>query len=629
MKEMRYSEQLLSSTNVSSMPLQKNAPGGDGISRSRMMDPSMSILITEYDKLLEEMREQMWFYQEQVSEMRLKFEYVTKENERLHAELKEAVEDHLESLMRPGTDIPRDEEIVRNHQEQLQPMKQDEVTSLQQLIQQLHTANEKIELSNQRFRETVTEQNVELEELRKQLRQAKIDVQTANARLDEMTRLTEKLQGELERREEDVISAQQRERASDKRLHEMQSSIIQLETRLCVTLQDAEQLTRERTALEKQIQELQTKYADVEREKYDAVGKVQDCIQLLEEANLQRSQALIAEKQKEEDIKKMKDEMSQLAEDTAARIRKEVDIVKKQYNVRISRLTEELSGLQMECGEKQSQIERAIREKRAVEEELEKVYRQDRGYESDSRKLEQLHQKYLLAEATKCDLHLTLQTTQNKLKQLEMNYEEEKSRCQEVVSRWESTLASEREKSVFISEDRLKLQQENEQLQKEMECLRKLASEAQRNAKIKISTMEHEYALKESGYEAQLKEMEDTSHKSTAELRRLLLAQQKATVRWKEETKSLTETTEARISKLKGELSQQKLRSQELFCQLEMANEKAIEDEKLMMEYRQYINRLQRRLSQAEQRAATASQKLSLITTQKRKAAFLRDLEDI
>ncbi|XP_065693743.2 sodium channel and clathrin linker 1 isoform X3 [Patagioenas fasciata] len=569
--------------------------------------------------------------QEQASEMRLKFEQVTKENEGLYVELKHAVEDHLESLpfMPLGTDIPGDEQTVRNYQEQLQVMKQNEVTSLQQLIEKLHTANEKIELSNQQLQKTVTEQNVELEELRKQLRQAITDVQTASTRLDETTKLTEKLQGELERREEDVISAQQRERASDKRLREMQSSIIQLETRLCVALEDAEQLTRERTALEKQIQELQTRYADVEREKYDAVGKVQDCIQLLEDANLQRSQALVAEKQKEEDIKKMKDELAQLAEDTAARIRKEVDMVKKQYDMQISRLTEELSALQMECGEKQGQIERAIREKRAVEEELEKAYKQDRGYESDMRKLEQMHQKYLLAEATKCDLQLTLQTTQNKLKQLEMNYEEEKSRSQEIVSRLESTLASEREKSVFISEDRLKLQQENEQLQREMDGLRKLASEAQRNAKIKISTMEHEYALKESGYEAQLKEMEDTSHKSTAELRRLLLAQQKATIRWKEETKSLTETTEARITKLKGELSQQKLRSQELFCQLEMANEKATEDEKLMMEYRQCINRLQRQLSQAEQRAATASQKLSLITTQKRKPALLRDLENI
>ncbi|XP_074892733.1 sodium channel and clathrin linker 1 isoform X2 [Buteo buteo] len=637
-----------------------------------MMDQSLSTLITEYEKHLEEMRQQLQLYQVQMNEMRLKFEQVTKENERLHAELKEALEKQLEALpfMPLGTDIPADEGIVRNLQEQLQLTNQereqaielwqtvlqehdrlqrqyqermtetqihvaerqkqkDQLTGFQQLTRQLHIANEKIELSNQQFLKTVAEQNVELEQLRKQLRQAKIDGQTANAKVDEMTRLTEKLQGQLERKEEDVISAQQRETASDKRLQQMQSSIKQLETRLRVTVEDAEQLRTERTALEKQIGELQTKYANLEGEKCEAVAKLQDCIQLLEEANLQKSQALFGEKRKEEEIKTMKDEMSQLAEDSAARIRKALDSAKKQYNVQISRLTEEISALQMECGEKQGQIERAIREKRAVEEELEKIYREDRGHESDSRKLEQLHQKYLLAETTKGDLQLSLQTTQNKLKQLEMNSEEEKSRCQEVICKLQSILDSEREKSAFVSEQRLKLQQENEQLQKEMEGLRKLAIEAQQKAKIKISTMEHEHAVKEHGYEARLKEMEDTSQKSTAELRRLLVAQQKATNRWKEETKNLTETTEARISKLKSELSQQKLRSQELISQLEMANEKVTEDEKLMMEYREYINRLQRRLSQAEQRAATASQKLSLITTQKKKAASLKDLENI
>ncbi|XP_074892716.1 sodium channel and clathrin linker 1 isoform X1 [Buteo buteo] len=651
---------------------QQNAAGGDGISGSRMMDQSLSTLITEYEKHLEEMRQQLQLYQVQMNEMRLKFEQVTKENERLHAELKEALEKQLEALpfMPLGTDIPADEGIVRNLQEQLQLTNQereqaielwqtvlqehdrlqrqyqermtetqihvaerqkqkDQLTGFQQLTRQLHIANEKIELSNQQFLKTVAEQNVELEQLRKQLRQAKIDGQTANAKVDEMTRLTEKLQGQLERKEEDVISAQQRETASDKRLQQMQSSIKQLETRLRVTVEDAEQLRTERTALEKQIGELQTKYANLEGEKCEAVAKLQDCIQLLEEANLQKSQALFGEKRKEEEIKTMKDEMSQLAEDSAARIRKALDSAKKQYNVQISRLTEEISALQMECGEKQGQIERAIREKRAVEEELEKIYREDRGHESDSRKLEQLHQKYLLAETTKGDLQLSLQTTQNKLKQLEMNSEEEKSRCQEVICKLQSILDSEREKSAFVSEQRLKLQQENEQLQKEMEGLRKLAIEAQQKAKIKISTMEHEHAVKEHGYEARLKEMEDTSQKSTAELRRLLVAQQKATNRWKEETKNLTETTEARISKLKSELSQQKLRSQELISQLEMANEKVTEDEKLMMEYREYINRLQRRLSQAEQRAATASQKLSLITTQKKKAASLKDLENI
>ncbi|NWY63783.1 SCLT1 protein, partial [Erithacus rubecula] len=554
---------------------------------------SLSALITEYGNRVEEMKQQLQLYQLLKKSILKKYlAELSSLNFRLHAELKESLEKQLEALPfeHLGTDIPADEGVVRTLQEQLQLAKQEkdqaverwrtlsqEHDRLQQQYQERVTKthiliNERkkqnvsviyfwpffclfiylfISQTNQQFLKTVTEQDEELEQLRKQLRQAKRDGQVANAKLEEMMALKEKLQSQLERKEEDRIFAQEKETASDKRLQQMQSNIKQLEVRLCVTVQDAEQLRAEKAALEEQIRELQAKSASLENETYDAVAKVQDCIQLLEEANLEKSQALFGEKQKEEEIKKLQDEMSQLAENTAARIRKEVDTAKKQCNLQVSRLTEEVSALQMECGEKQSQIERAMREKRAMEEELEKIYREHREHESDSRKLEQLHQRYLLAEAAKDDLQRSLQLTQNKMKQLEMNSEEEKSRCQEVICKLQSTLDSEREKSAFVSEQRLKLQQENERLQNEVEGLRKLAAEAQQKAKIKISRMEHEHAVKEHGYEARLKEMEDTSHQSTAELRHLLAAQQKATNRWKEEIKILTETTEARISKLK------------------------------------------------------------------------------
>ncbi|XP_042746886.1 sodium channel and clathrin linker 1-like [Lagopus leucura] len=139
-----------------------------------------------------------------------------------------------------------------------------------------------------------------------------------------MIRLTKTLPSQMERKEEDVVSAQQREAASDKLLQQLQSSIKQLETRLHVSVQDGEQMRTERTALEKQIRMLHTKCANLEREKYEAVARVQDCVQLLEEANLQKSQALFKKKQKEEEIKKMKDEVFQITEDTAARTRKAV-----------------------------------------------------------------------------------------------------------------------------------------------------------------------------------------------------------------------------------------------------------------------------------------------------------------
>uniref|UniRef100_A0ACB8E940 Uncharacterized protein n=1 Tax=Sphaerodactylus townsendi TaxID=933632 RepID=A0ACB8E940_9SAUR len=292
------------------------------------------------------------------------------------------------------------------------------------------------------------------------------------------------------------------------------------------------------------------KCANIEQEKYDAVTKVHEIMQHLEEANLQKSQAMVGEKQKEEEIANMKESISQLWQDSASRTRKEVENERKRFNLQISLLTEELAALQMECGDKRAQIERAVREKRAVEEELEKVYREGRGNEGDYRKLEELHQRCLMAERAKDDLQLNLQTAQNKIRQLAMNHEEEQGRCQEMIRKLQNILDSERENCGSVSEERLKIQQENEQLQKEIESLRKLAMEAQQTAKLKISTMENELLIKEHGYEVRLKEMEEVNQSSTSELRRLLIAQQKATNRWKEETKKLTENTESRINNL-------------------------------------------------------------------------------
>ncbi|XP_030884644.1 sodium channel and clathrin linker 1 isoform X4 [Leptonychotes weddellii] len=624
---------------------------GDDTLENTIVDQSfLAPLIIEYDKHLEELNRQLKYYQKHMGEMKLHLENVIKENARLHSELKDAVEKQLESLpfgTDMGNDIYTDDETVRNLREQLQLANQEktqavelwqtvsqELDRLQRLYQehmteaQIHVVESQKQKTNQQFLKTVTEQNVEIERLRKKLRQAKLDMGVAAAKVEELNNMAENLQGQMQKKEEEMLSAQGREEASDRRLQQLQSSIKQLETRLCVAIQEATQLRAQKTHLEKQTRELQAKCNELENEKYEAIVRARNSMQLLEEANLQKNQALLEEKQKEENIEKMKETVSRLVQDAAIRTRKEVASTRKQYNVQISRLKEELSALQMECAEKQGQIERAIREKKAVEGELEKIYHEGRVNQSDYRKLEEMHQRCLVAERSKDDLQLRLKTAENKIKQLEINSSEEISRCQEMIQKLQNILESERENCGFVSEQRLKLQQENEQLQKETEDLRKLALEAQKKAKLKISTMEHEFSIREHGFEVQLRELEDSNRNSTVELRHLLVTQQKAANRWKEETKKLTESAEIRISNLKSELSRQKLHTQELLSQLEMANEKVVENEKLILEHQEKANRLQRRLSQAEQRAASASQQLNLYITVLRASSlpFLRNM---
>ncbi|KAH0516976.1 Sodium channel and clathrin linker 1 [Microtus ochrogaster] len=587
-------------------------------------------LIAEYEKHLEELSRQLTCYQKHMGEMKLQLETVITENERLHSKLKDAVEKQLEALpfgTGIGNDICADDETVRNLQEQLQLANQektwalelwqtasqelesvrklyqehmteaqihvfenqkqkDQLNNFQQLTKKLHVANENIEMTNQHFLKTVTEQNMEIEKLRRHLRQAKLDLRVAVTKVEELTKVTEGLQEQMLKKEEDIMSAQGKEEASDRRVQQLQSSIKQLESRLCIAIQEANVLKTGKTHLEKQIKELQAKCNESENEKYEAISRARDSMQLLEEANLKKNQILLEEKQKEDDREKMKKTISQLIQDAAVKARKE------------------------DCDEKQGQIDRAIRGKRAVEEELEKIYREGKQDEGDYRKLEEMHQRCLAAERSKDDLQLRLKSAENRIKQLEINSSEEISRSHEMIQKLQTVLESERENCGFVSEQRLKLQQENEQLQKETEDLRRVALEAQKKAKLKVSTMEHQFSIKEHGFEVQLREMEDSNRNAIVELRHLLAVQQKAANRWKEETKKLTESAEMRISNLKSELSRQKLHTQELLSQLETANEKVAENEKLILEHQEKANRLQRRLSQAEERAASASQQV-------------------
>ncbi|KAA8595376.1 hypothetical protein FQN60_012511 [Etheostoma spectabile] len=622
----------------------------------------MAPLIAEYDRHMDEMTEQLQRYQGLMTDVKVKLERVVKENERLHAELRDSVEKQLHALPVAsgvnGSTLEEDAERVQAmelwqtaaqeldrlqqtyqktvsdgqiHDAQRQQLK-DQLVQFQQHAHKLQVANQKLESTSQQFLKTVTEQSTEMEELHSQLRQAKAELRTATAKVDEMTKLLQNVQDQMQRREEEVADAQGREDAADRRLQQLQAALSQLETRLKAASQEAESVRRDQTVWERKVGALQARCTTLEEEKYDALAKVRESVQLAEEAALQKDQALLREKQKIEELEKTKEAIKQFIQDAAVRTRKEVqnkicwavsvDNVRKHCNVQIDRMAEELSALQLECADKESQIERSRRERKAVEEELEKVYKEGRA-EPEFRKIDALHQRCLDAERIKEDISLTLQSTQNKLRKMEMDYSEELSRCQEEVGRLQGSLAAARDDCVRISEERLQLQQENLQLRREMDELRKASLLVQRKAKQQLSQMEQEYSLKEQGLDARVQELEKSSRSSSVDLTRLLTAQQKSTQRWKEEAKNLVQAFESKITGLKSELNRQKQRSYELEMQLETDHDTVAEYERQLAEYQEKTSLLQRRLTQAEQKATTATQQLNLLASQRRKTAMV------
>uniref|UniRef100_A0A9J7XWB4 Sodium channel and clathrin linker 1 n=1 Tax=Cyprinus carpio carpio TaxID=630221 RepID=A0A9J7XWB4_CYPCA len=612
----------------------------------------MAPLIEEYDRHIQQMEMQLSFYQTQMTDVKVSLEQVVKENEWLHAEQKMSIEKQLQSLSSvTGEDVTVDAVTISNLEEQVkcameekeralqmwqtasqeldriqtqyqssmsdgqiqaveQQHMQNQLAQIQQHTQKLQMTNQKLESTNQQFLKTVAEQSSELEELRSQLRQTKLEQRSSATKVEEMTRLLQNVQDQMQRREEDATEAQGREEASDQRLQQLQAALKQLEARLKAAMQDSESVRRKQTEWERQVGELQGRCASLEKEKFEALSRLRNSIQLAEEASLQREQAQLREKQRAEELEKMKDAVKQLIQDAAMLTRKEVESVRKQCNVQIHRMAEELSSLQLECADKETQIERAHRERKAVEEELEKVYKEGQVGEPEMRKMEALHQRCLNAERLKDETQLILNSTKNKMNKMEMEYSEELSRCQEEVRRLQSTLTSAREESTAVSEERLLLQQENQQLHRDMEALRKECALAQRRAKQQVSSMQQELCVKEQGLESRLREMEESSKNSSAGLTRLLLAQQKTISRYKDEAKNLTQAFQQKLSSLRSELNRQKQRAQELEIRMEADHQKILEYERQVSEQQEKNTRLQRRLTQAEQLAASASQQV-------------------
>ncbi|KAG7265207.1 hypothetical protein CRUP_027696 [Coryphaenoides rupestris] len=634
----------------------------------------MAPLIEEYDRHMEDMTEQLRRSQAQMTDVKVKLERVVKENERLHAELRESVEQQLQALpvtsaLEGNGTVEEEEGVIKNLQEQIQLSGQEreqamelwqtavqELERLQQLYQssvsdgqvhsaqqqqlkdqlvqfQQHThnlqvANQKLESTNRQFVKTLTVQGTEMEEQRGQLRQSKVELRTATAKVEEMTKLLQNVQDRMQRKEEDVLEAQGREEAADKRLLQLQSALSQLEARLKAASQEAEAGRRDRATWERQAGDLQGRCASLEDERYDALAKVRESVQLAEDATLQKEQALLREKQKVEELEKTKEAIKQLIQDAAVRTRKEVENVRKQCNVQIQRMAEELSALQLECVDKESQVERARRERKAVEEELEKVYREGRA-EPEFRKMDALHQRCLDAERMRDDVAVTLQSTQNKLKKLELDYGEELARCQEEARRLQGALADSRDACVGVSEERLQLQQENLRLRREADEQRKASLLVQKRAKQQVSQLEQEYSVKELSLSARVCELEESSRSSSTDLTRMLAAQQRTGQRWKEEARKLTQAFETTVAGLRADLSRHKQRNQELDKQLEADHESIAEYERQQAEYQEKIARLQRRLTQSEQRATAVTQQISMLTSQRRKTPAVSDLETV
>ncbi|XP_019621621.1 PREDICTED: sodium channel and clathrin linker 1-like isoform X1 [Branchiostoma belcheri] len=602
----------------------------------------LSPLLAEYDHVMQTQKDQLQQCRADQARLKDRVEQLVTENNRLQQELHQNVQSQLElaRVQAGGSFAPEEGDPLNNLQEQLQLANQEkdhamdlwrsaqreldrvqqekkeqlqdfqlktgqhqassaQLRILNQKCQQLQLANQRLEQATQQYIATINGQNTEMDRLREELKKAKHEAHTSAIQLTETRKTLEDLHNQLKGREQENSEALGREEAAGSRLKEVQTVAMDLEMKIADAIREIDGLQKEKKKLEDRVSSLLSKNSDLEEREFEVTEKVRDSVQMVENALLERDQAIVREKQNAQEIQRLQAMLAKLLNEAGARTRKEVDSVREQCNKNLEKLMEEIHGLEMEVGQKQAQVDRAIREKRAVEGELEKVYKSGEG---EGGHASELTNRLFNAERARDEADMNLRSLQKKLKKMEDDRDQNRQQHEAILSQTTSRVDSLRQDCEDLTMDKIQLQEEISKLRQEANNGRRQGEEAQRKAARQVAMLEQEHKQREREFLVKLEGTEDANRHSMSELRKLLTAQQKMNAKWREESKSLTRKFEGKLSELRSELSRHKKYNDELRDLLESSQQKNAELERRLGEYKEQNNRLQQRLRDAENR---------------------------
>ncbi|KAK3594535.1 hypothetical protein CHS0354_023591 [Potamilus streckersoni] len=611
-------------------PLPEDAPPAPWLTDKSLLSP----LLAEYDQQIQEMQHQLSEEKDELSSLKVQISKLVAENERLTSELKQSVAGQLESVENGDGDaepVQNESQAIQNFQRQVEIA----LDEKEMAVQRWHEAEQEIDRLRQHllaekgshqwnvierqaqqmhseYFETVTQLNKEIEELQNDNRNLRQELETATIQNKELKITNKEMETQLGWKDHEISEVIFNEGIADTRLTELKLIIEDLRKKVSSRETEIEVLKRDKGSLEVQVAEMRKRSSEVEKRELDSVSQMREAVQMVENAMLEKEQAEGLVQQREEEIEQFKEVINKLINEAGARTRQEVDNVRVQCNEKITKLTEEVQALEMDNADKQDQVERAMREKRAVEAELEKVVKEGlTQIKKDKDTYELVNQRAIIAERIRDDALMKVEYLENQIKREQINSQQLQEQLENQLTQTKIRISQLEQEFEHLNEDRVQLIDELDNMKKRLQAAQQEKEAAQRKCEKEMTISEQEQNMKIRDYEVKLQTVEDTNRSTMAEIRKLLTAQQRMTARWKEECTTVAQKYEVNITDLRGEINQLKKRNQELTSLLKESQEKTLEAEKMIADYSRAIRRIEERMRDSENRAAELAKKLS------------------
>ncbi|KAK3100104.1 hypothetical protein FSP39_014826 [Pinctada imbricata] len=603
----------------------------------------LSPLIAEYDQQFQELEQERDDLKAEILRLKPQLDKVVSENNDLVKQLRETVENQLGSVepgeeFQPATD---NEQVLQNLQLQADSALQEkdaalerwqeaeqEIDRLQRELQnekdshQWKVVEQQAHQMQSEYYQSVAVLNKEIEDLQNQLRTAKSDLETATIQVRDLRRNNQDLESQLMWKDQEMADVIFKEGISDSKMGELKKIMEDMNKRLSASQRQLDDVKRDKGVLEARVSELQKRGTELETKELDAVQQVRDAIAMVENAVMEKEQAEVELKQKEEEVEKLQEALNKIINDAGVRTRQEVDNVRKTCNERISKLTEELHRMEMENAEKEELVKRAIKDKRNVEAELERILKEGHVTSmKDKMAYEDLNRRAVQAERARDESEVKIENLNSQLKREDMNNEQLRLQYESQLSTMKERMSHMESEFEHLNEDRVRLLNEVDDMKKRVTAAEKEKEAANRKYQKEMTILENETQMKVQDYEVRLQSSDDVNRNTISELRKLLQGQQRMSARWKEECQTITEKFEVKINDLRSEVSQLKKRNDELTSLLRESQSKTVEAERMITDYAKNIRRIEERMRDSENRAAEASKQLARHSIRERQMA--------
>eukprot|EP01116_Phalansterium_solitarium_P002930 TRINITY_DN1329_c0_g1_i2.p1 TRINITY_DN1329_c0_g1~~TRINITY_DN1329_c0_g1_i2.p1 ORF type:complete len:613 (+),score=249.48 TRINITY_DN1329_c0_g1_i2:235-2073(+) len=138
---------------------------------------------------------------------------------------------------------------------------------------------------------------------------------------------------------------------------------------------EAQAVRRERHDLFQSTVDMEKRMQEAELRAADAFRAMMESAELLEQARLDRDQAVVREQQTQRDVARLQERLSALKKETEIRLEAEMQSLRTTHDKKVASLSDETLRYEVTAAESKAQCERALRDKRQAELELERLRR--------------------------------------------------------------------------------------------------------------------------------------------------------------------------------------------------------------------------------------------------------------